>query len=648
MARSRLLLFAATFVALLLLTAFVYWPGLGGGFLLDDYQNLHILLQLFEHRMTLLQVVFSTDSGPLHRPIAMLSFALNMKFEGPDVWDFKYTNLMIHLLCGVLVFVLARQLFGIWRTHYSEERRSFLALLVAALWLLAPLLVSTTLYTVQRMAQLSALFSLIGMISYVSGRRRLNTRARSGFALMLASVLIFMPLAALSKENGFLLPLLLLVIEVFFFGFSGGAQTRRLLIGFFGVFLALPVLGTLWVLVFRPSWLLASYAGRPFTLSQRLMTEPRVLFYYVRNLLVPNGEGMGVFHDDYVVSTGLLHPVTTLFSIAGWLIVGLASVLAARRRWWPLLFGVCFFLAAQMMESTIIPLELVFEYRNYLPSFGIFFAVVMVLAYVLEQRPDLTRLIVPFMAALPLFYAFGTYQRANVWSSWTSILLSAEQTHPRSPRVHIELASVYSASGHPHHALTELGFVPKLVPGAAAGVGIQRLAIYCHANLPIPASAYRDLPAIPPSNDTDLYLVAALRALVHIIYQPGCPALAGGRLANVLQHWVSNAPQDNYNGALWSIAFSTAQIQRYYGHREIAIEDLMRANRVDPSLPEPLIVAMRYAFDAGRIRRAYQILTLIRRQFTHPGIEARAMLQEYAPLARAVAAAYKNRMGSGS
>lgn len=648
MARSRLLLLVAAFVALLLLTASVYWPGLGGGFLLDDYQNLHILLKLFDHRMTVWQIMFADDSGPLRRPIAMLSFALNMKFEGPDVWDFKYTNLMIHLLCGVLIFTLARQLFAAWRKDYSEERRSFLALLVAALWLLAPLLVSTTLYTVQRMAQLSAFFSLIGMISYVAGRKRLDARPRSGFALILAAVLICMPLAALSKENGFLLPLLLLVIEVFFFGFQGSVRIHRLLAGFFIVFLAVPVLGTIWVLLFRPAWLLASYVGRPFTLTERLMTEPRVLFYYVRNLLVPNGEGMGVFHDDYVLSTGLLSPASTLYAIIGWAGVVLASALAYRKRWWPLLFGLCFFLAAQLMESTVIPLELVFEYRNYLPSFGIFFAVVMALAYVLEQRPDLTRLIVPFMAVLPFFYAFGTYQRANVWSSWSSILLSAERTHPRSPRVHIELAGIYSSSGHTRRALAELAIVPRLVPDAAAGVAMQRFAIYCHARIPIPANVYRDIPSLPPSNDTDIYLVAALRALVHVIYQHGCPTLEPGRLVGALQHWVQDAPKDNYNGALWSIAFSTAQLQRLFGHRRVAIQDLLRAGTVDPSLPEPLIVAMRYAFHAGQIREAYRILLRIRRQFAHPGVEARALLQEYAPLARRVATAYKDRMGAAT
>ncbi|MHB8562719.1 MAG: hypothetical protein ACYDDA_02045 [Acidiferrobacteraceae bacterium] len=644
MSRTRFpLLLAAAFFSLLVLTAFVYWHGLGGGFLLDDYQNLHILLQLFYHRMTLWQIMFSSDSGPLRRPIAMLSFALNMKFEGPDVWDFKYTNLMIHLLCGVLIFTLARQLFKAWRSNYSEERCSWLALLTAALWLLAPLLVSTTLYTVQRMAQLSALFSLIGMISYLAGRTRIDRRPATGFMLMLAAVFICMPLAALSKENGFLLPLLLLVIEVFFFGFKGVTQTRRLLIGFFAVFLALPVLGTIWVLIFKPAWLLASYAGRPFTLTQRLMTETRVLFYYVRNLLVPNGEGIGLFHDDYVLSTGLLNPATTLYSIAGWLLVLIAMVWGRLRHWWPLLFGVCFFLAAQSMESTIIPLELVFEYRNYLPSFGIFFAVVMTLAYLLERRPELTRLVVPFMVVLPFFYGFATYQIANVWSSWTSILLSAERAHPRSPRVHIELAGIYSASGHTHHALAEVAEVPRLVPDAAAGASMQRFAIYCHAHIPVPASAYRAIPAVPPSNDANIYLVAALRALVRVVYHTGCPALDISRLTDHLQRWVRNAPKNNYNGALWDIAFSTAQIQRFYGNDRIAVSDLLRANEVDPSRPEPLILAMRYEFHAGEIRRAYGTLMTIRRQFVHPGIEARALIREYAPLEQAVASAYRNR-----
>ena len=117
---------------------------------------------------------------------------------------FKAVNLALHLACGVVLFALTRALAGL-RVDARAARTA--ALLACALWLLSPLLVSTVLYTVQRMAQLATLFSLAGLLCYVHGRRR-GSRAAVAAAFGLC-----WPLAALSKENGALLPLLALLVE---------------------------------------------------------------------------------------------------------------------------------------------------------------------------------------------------------------------------------------------------------------------------------------------------------------------------------------------------------------------------------------------------------------------------------------------------
>lgn len=630
------LLFVLAFPALLILTAAIYWPGLGGGFFLDDYQNLHVLIKLFNHKLSLLQVVFSSDSGPFRRPVAMLSFALNMMSEGPDVWDFKYTNLMIHLLCGVLVFTLARQLLRLWRPHYSEERRSWLALLVSALWLLAPLLASTTLYIVQRMTQLSALFSLAGLIAYVRGRSGIDRSPGRSWLLILSSVLVWMPLAGLSKETGFLLPLLLLIIEIFFFRFEANNPGQRLLIAFFVLFLGLPVLATGWVLLFKPALLLGSYVARPFTLDERLLTESRVLVGYIRNLVVPDSTQMGLFHDDYPLSTSLFHPCTTILSLLAIGAVLAAAILGRRRRWWPLLFGICFFLAAQVLESTIIPLELVFEYRNYLPAFGIYLAMVMGFAYLLEVRPRLRTPAVGFMIALPLVYAFATYQLAQAWSSWSAMLLQAERGHPDSPRVHVELASLYSATKHAHRALGELAQVQRLRPSSAAAVSIQRLLVYCQTARPVPSRAYAAIPTRPAADDSTIYLVATLRALRHQLYHSGCPALDPGRLAAHLQIWIQNAPKNGYNGVLWDIDFETAQILWLARKPSEAISDLARANRLDPTRPQPLLMTMYYQLHSGHPRAAYRTLQRLGARFRHPSLMVAGLINEFTATERAV------------
>ena len=117
-----------------------------------------------------------------------------------------------------------------------------MALWVALAWLCAPLLASTVLYVIQRMAQLATLFLLAGLLCYVMGRQRqVGGQPRRGLALLLGGFVVFWPLAVLSKENGLLFPLLALVVETFVFRFRGTVATRRFLFGLFALTVLVPI-----------------------------------------------------------------------------------------------------------------------------------------------------------------------------------------------------------------------------------------------------------------------------------------------------------------------------------------------------------------------------------------------------------------------
>src|SRR5699024_6855887 len=151
-------------------------------------------------------------SGPLHRPVSMLSFLANATTTGLDAFPFKLTNLAIHLLCGVIIHALLRRLLQ--RDKHLAPYAPIAALAVTALWLLHPMQVSTVLYIVQRMAQLAALFMLLGLLAYVIGRQALlDGRRKTGLAWLFLAVPTATLLAMLSKENGALTPLLCGVIE---------------------------------------------------------------------------------------------------------------------------------------------------------------------------------------------------------------------------------------------------------------------------------------------------------------------------------------------------------------------------------------------------------------------------------------------------
>lgn len=433
----------------LLAACLAYRPGLNGSFVFDDDANIVSNPQLAIHDLnlhTLKQAAFSSASGPLLRPISMMSFAANYYATGLDPFYFKLTNLIIHLLNGIGVFILTRLLLNFYRKRFapglSVGYAAWLSLAVSSAWLLHPLNLTSVLYVVQRMTSLSAFFSIWGLVIFLWGRTRLY-EGKSGILLILASLLLFTPLAAFSKENGALLPLLMLVAEATLFTFHAEKLfARRFLIGFYTLSVVIPVVVALIYLAIHPGWLLAGYANRGFTLLERLMTETRVLWFYMSQIMLPNTAQMGLYLDDIPVSHGLLQPVSTLFATVGLMVLGVLAVLLRKRV--PLVaFGIGFFLVGHVLESTIYPLDIAYEHRNYLPMYGI----VLPMFFYLLNPVILTKYLrLRQVAAVLLIFlfAFGTFSRSNSWANPVDFSKAEFNHHPNSVRSNIELASVYS------------------------------------------------------------------------------------------------------------------------------------------------------------------------------------------------------------
>ncbi len=433
-------------VLLLGVTALAYWPGTHGTWLLDDYPNL-VQNSAFKNLKptfgSLLTASLSSDSGPTHRPIAMASFALNVLAHGGGAHlnsaatAMKWTNVGIHLLNGLLIYMLLRLLLGQYRRlrpETSERTCDWAALAVTAAWLLAPINLTSVLYIIQRMTSLAATFTLLGLIAFVAGRRRLyagNAPVR-GWIELLAAALVFTPLAIFTKEDGALTLLYALVIEWSLFGLrQGNGRHAKGIIAYFAVFLLIPaVLGLLWLVpsILQPG----AWQIRDFNLGERVLTEGRVIWHYLWWTLVPNVSALTLYHDAFPVSHSLLRPWTTLLAwvgIAGLVVTGFL----ARRRYPLIAFGLLWFLAGQVMTASFVPLELVFEHREYLPSLGLYVALFATLAVLIEHYPR-RRLAVTAIVAIIALYGVGLGLRSIDWSNPLRQLAIAARTHPDSPR----------------------------------------------------------------------------------------------------------------------------------------------------------------------------------------------------------------------
>ena len=459
--RQPVLIKLGAFVLLIAAGVAAYAPGLNGPFLFDDggnfLRNPGVHMRALNWDSVLDAARSKVGVEYIHRPIPRVTFALNYYF-GDQRFDriaFKTTNLVIHLLNGGLVFWLSTLLIG----RLRERRRvgetplvrghiwQWFPVVLAAVWTLHPIQLTSVLYAVQRMTSLAGVAVLLGLIIFVRGRVRVSHGQRLGFTLMVSGVFSGTLLGVMCKESAVLVPLFACLLEVFFFSWGelDGQRKLRLKV-FYVVLVGAMVLAAVALLLAIPDLLLRLYAARTFTPWERLMTQSRVLFYYLGLLFYPNLREFSLYHDDFSLSTGLLDPATTVLSVL--LLSAAVSVVVVTFKRRPIFaFAVLWFLVGHAIESTVLGLELVHEHRNYLPSFGVFFGAVFYAFVLVSKREDLRRLVAVAGIAVLVLLVFVTHTRASVWNSVEEIILFSVRHHPHSYRAQMQKGTVLEESG---------------------------------------------------------------------------------------------------------------------------------------------------------------------------------------------------------
>jgi hypothetical protein len=437
--------------ALLVLAGAIYLPGLPGSFVLDDLHNITLNPHLAIERPdpgSLNSALFAGSPASIwpSRGLAHLSFALNfLASDGRfDPGAVKATNIAIHLVNGALVYLLVCALLRARAgTEVPSAGARWIAVVASGLWLLHPLQLTSVLYAVQRMNSLAALFSLLGLLLYCAGRKRLARRPVAGLATMAAGVLGGTGLGMLSKENAVLTPFFALLLELWFFSLPErcGAPERRRVALFQGAVILLPGAAALALLASHWERLMAQYAFRDFDLLERLMTQARVLFYYLRWFVLPRTRDISLFHDDIPVSTGVFSPWTTAPALLLWAGVLVACVATFRSR--PILaFCALWFLGGHLVESTVIPLEMVFEHRNYLPLLGPCVALSWLLVAAVRRGSLAPRGGVALATVVMLLLGFVTTTRAGIWRDDYTLSYFLARNHPGSYRANTMLARI--------------------------------------------------------------------------------------------------------------------------------------------------------------------------------------------------------------
>jgi hypothetical protein len=425
----------------------VYLPGVDGGWLFDDFPNIVDNPRIQLHRLgfsEILSAALSSPSSEFKRPLASLSFAINTLFTGLDPRAMKATNVVLHLLNGMVMFLLIRlTLAGARRP--VERRDGLHAAVIVAMWLVLPINLTAVLYVVQRMESLANLFVLLALWGYVAGRRRMLRDGR-GFGTVLGSLVLGTFVGVLAKETAILIPLYAAVTElVLFRGAPGEARIdRRMTILFLLILVTPGIVG-----VARLAPILAdpaTWATRPFTLPVRLLSELRVVVDYVAWTFVPGPSSLSFYHDDFVPSSGWLTPWTTLGSAV--LLLSMLGIAWHQRKSRPLVtLGIAWFFSCHLLTATIIPLELIYEHRNYFASLGLLLAAVpAALGCADPQRPGAPFAIRPAEVIIAVALAYWVSLTAYTAARWRDPLTLSEELalrNPTSPRAQYELGRAY-------------------------------------------------------------------------------------------------------------------------------------------------------------------------------------------------------------
>jgi len=435
-------------LCVLILTIFVYQPGMQGGFYFDDLTNIVRVQPLHWTAFSWQGISQVAEHATLpSRLVANLSFAFNHLFGGLDPSGYHWTNLVIHLLVGAaLIWVASMLAYERLDRDLTPGQIRLYAAVAAAVFLVHPLNIQAVTYVVQRMTSLSALFVLLSFGCYLLGRRYHGLKAVSWFCLSFTCWI----LGLLNKEIAVVLPLLLLAYELCFHSGHWRKQSERLVqrFGLWRLLIAMLLVISLFIYVFSqvyysPGLLRWSeiFPGRDFSGEQRVLTQARIHFFYFSLLFWPAPSRLNLEHD-FPLSLSLFEPWTTLLAVIGLVVISIGILWLVRRHpryGFPLLgYGV-----SHLLESAPLGLELVFEHRMYLPMF---FLVFLMTNLLVDFAPK-AKFVLPFWILILIPLSGASYERNLTWSDPETFLRDCAAKSPNKFRPSYNLGTWLGQAG---------------------------------------------------------------------------------------------------------------------------------------------------------------------------------------------------------
>jgi tetratricopeptide (TPR) repeat protein len=579
-----------------------YGVGVGESLRLDSqkvvapYLDQEVFWSLLDH-------TFSTMSGgPLGRPVSMTSFLLQwLVSEDLAVSDLAAVNIFLHCALFVAIVALLQRVIGsMLQVSFGES--VWVAVMSASLWAALPIHASTVLYIVQRMTILAAFFSIISLtylVDYLNAANRVSRASLEIKHLVMALACFF--IAVFSKENAVTLVPVAAVLFVLVFCAHWSNRGRHIALLIINLLIA--TLLSLGYLYFRDE-----YTVRSFTIDQRLGYQLVAFWIYLKQSIFPSIGELGIFHDDFGRVVQVNSKILFL-SISGLIGLVILQHFALMSEKWRLLgLGVTLILYGHLVETTVVPLELFFEHRNYFPSVGLAMITANFATRALSKSAGMVAVTLVFVIVFCM-YSVALVRVVLPYQSDVSFAINSVTNHPLSPRAHADAAAMFARYHNTDRALYHLERFVELEPlNSRLERNILRVSLSCVSG-GVPLERFmNDLLSADDSREIKNSL--SLAALKKVGTNEACLPF----VQRILQHLVTLAESQGFDfPQLHEIALLAFELEEY----EMALDinsELLEAN---PNHAQSLFMRMHLSLllqYPSEAREAYEQLQIREKQ----------------------------------
>ncbi|UCD28571.1 MAG: tetratricopeptide repeat protein [Planctomycetota bacterium] len=402
--------------------------------------------------------------------LTRVSFMLNamvnrtLGLEWFDVTSFLVVNVLIHAFNVCLVYFLVSAMLG--RIDPDRPKPVWIPLALAALFAVHPIHASSVAYIIQRRGALATTFYVLAILSYLGARKNDKStfsRPWQRFALA-AAVPICYWLSIKSKPMALTLPFAILAIEFCLRASDRVALKRYLIVLIPGMVLSV-------IAMFIFAWSQGLFDPSTFQIRPwghqliwgpwvHFLTESRAFVHYWKLLILPLPQWSCVDHD-FELSRSLLDRYAIIAIVFhGFLL--LAAVFAALRRYPLAAAGIFWFYITLIPYIALPQVELLVEYKTYLPSIGLFLILAEVFRGLQHRIPPVaTTVMIVAMAAVLL----TTTVRRNViyqsaFNFWSDVL----EKYPNHHRPNDSLGIVLYKQGKINEAIAHYRKALQIAP----------------------------------------------------------------------------------------------------------------------------------------------------------------------------------------